>query len=97
MSDPKRFSYADATAEREPDADEIRQAVNPPRVKVYPEVPAVYPGRPSFCTGCCSWADYLFKKHGDPINFRPKPPIPGEANCAEHKERERVEREEGRR
>ncbi len=89
MSAPTRvsFPYAEDTELAPPES-----TAKPTGPKQYPDVPQVYPGRPFFCTGCCVYADMQFKQLGDGSQFRPRPPIHGEANCERCRSREQERR-----
>ncbi len=79
------MSYGYADPEKDDDPPPASGTTRPH--KVYPEVPLVYPGRPVFCTGCCDYDAYMFKKHGNGHGFKVRPPIPGESDCELHKGR----------
>lgn len=91
----ERVKFSSFIEASEPEREELAPARPPARV--YPEVPMVYPGRPSFCVGCAKYADYLHKSGRPRGQWEPRPPIHGEANCPECKAREQLRREQDRR
>ncbi len=105
MTEPRRisFPYAEDTEGPEPTPPTSAPRVTPERV--YPDVPMFYPGRRTYCTGCCLYSDWLQRRvrQGDPdgewaeklAKFKPRDPIRGEANCGSCKDRERTKRETG--
>ncbi len=60
-----------------------------PRPLAYPEVPLIYPGRPNYCSGCCTYQAFLWKRDGEASTFKPRNALPGQANCESCAARER--------